>query len=101
MWRLLRARCHPDVGGDHDLFVWLDALYAGLEGRGFRASAPETPPNRVEVFMRACITAHAEALAPLVGWWEAFGEFDDSAPATPKQVAYIARLGGMTRGWAV
>jgi hypothetical protein len=96
MWRLLKARCHPDMGGDHELFVWLDALYVGLEGRGFRASAPEAPPNKVEAFIRACTNAHAEALAPLVFWWEIFNEIDDSPPVTKKQVAYIARLVGMT-----
>jgi hypothetical protein len=96
MWRLLKARCHPEMGGDHELFVWLAALYAGLEGRGFRASAPETPPNRVEVFMQACTAVHAEALAPLVSWWPAFGEYDYSDLATKKQVAHIAHLVGMT-----
>jgi hypothetical protein len=26
MWRRLLARAHPDRGGDHDLFIWTDAL---------------------------------------------------------------------------
>lgn len=25
MWRRAVARCHPDAGGDHDLFIWITA----------------------------------------------------------------------------
>jgi len=34
MWRKLKARAHPDAGGDHELFVWtgsLEALVCGSE----------------------------------------------------------------------
>jgi len=26
MWRRLMRRCHPDAGGDEDLFVWVREL---------------------------------------------------------------------------
>src|SRR5215212_9876955 len=32
MWRKLFARCHPDAGGDHELFVFLSALREHVEG---------------------------------------------------------------------
>ena len=25
MWKRLVSRCHPDAGGDHDLFIWAAA----------------------------------------------------------------------------
>jgi len=32
MWRRLLSRCHPDAGGDHDLFIWADALRDHVAG---------------------------------------------------------------------
>lgn len=50
MWRRLLARAHPDAGGDHDLFIWADALrehVAGdvLEDRWRSAGAAATPDS--------------------------------------------------------
>ena len=34
MWRLLLARLHPDIGGDHELFLFACALRDGTYGEG-------------------------------------------------------------------
>lgn len=39
MWRLLKARAHPDAGGSEELFVWTQALHEELCGD---ASLPES-----------------------------------------------------------
>lgn len=105
MWRRLRARCHPDGGGDHELFVWVDVLQAALEGKlsgrvgAAESSARQPPPppeNYVARFIKGCLTVHRGALEPLVSWWDTFGEYDKSPPATPKQIARIAHSVGMT-----
>lgn len=99
MWRRLRARCHPDGGGDHELFVWVDVLQTELEGKlnsRVRVEQPEPPANYVARFIKGCLKVHAEALEPLIEWWDTFGEYDESPAATPKQVARIAHSLGMT-----
>jgi hypothetical protein len=40
MWRKLLHRCHPDTGGDGDLFIWTRALYEYIAG-----DAIEPPPR--------------------------------------------------------
>lgn len=32
MWRRVLARCHPDAGGEHELFIWARALYEYVAG---------------------------------------------------------------------
>jgi hypothetical protein len=32
MWRRLLRRSHPDTGGDHDLFIWTQALHEHVAG---------------------------------------------------------------------
>jgi hypothetical protein len=47
MWRMLLKRCHPDHGGEHDLFVWLQALYEHVAGNAIedaRTSYPRRQP---------------------------------------------------------
>jgi hypothetical protein len=40
MWRLLLARLHPDVGGDHELFLFAHALKEGTCGHRCLESTP-------------------------------------------------------------
>jgi hypothetical protein len=47
-WRMLLARCHPDAGGNHDLFIWVQALEEHVSGDGVEEMARETrrePPR--------------------------------------------------------
>lgn len=41
-WRRLKATCHPDAGGDHELFLWIVALeeYVHANLTGFGREAP-------------------------------------------------------------
>lgn len=41
MWRKLLARCHPDAGGSHELFIWAEGLRGHIAGGG-----SELPPRR-------------------------------------------------------
>ncbi len=43
MWRRLLRCVHPDTGGDHELFVWADALREYVAG-----DAVEPPPPRAQ-----------------------------------------------------
>jgi hypothetical protein len=47
MWRKLLSRAHPDVGGDHEFFLWATALKEILE-TGSSGSSPTTEPPRGE-----------------------------------------------------
>lgn len=40
MWRLLLARLHPDVGGDHELFLFACALKDQLCGERLFSAGP-------------------------------------------------------------
>lgn len=54
MWRRLVARCHPDQGGDHDLFVWAQNVREhvasdAIEPPISRPRQPRyTPPDSVD-----------------------------------------------------
>jgi hypothetical protein len=46
MWRKALARTHPDGGGDHDLFIWMQAARDAVCNRGTNQAAPPPPrPN--------------------------------------------------------
>ncbi len=48
MWRRLLRSVHPDAGGDHDLFIWTDALREHVAGDGIDLAAQEVrrdPPR--------------------------------------------------------
>ncbi len=40
MWRLLLARLHPDIGGDHELFLFACAVKGEVCGGGRRGRKP-------------------------------------------------------------
>ena len=40
MWRLLLARLHPDIGGDHELFLFACAVKGEVGGGGDRGRKP-------------------------------------------------------------
>ena len=40
MWRRLLRLVHPDTGGDHDLYIWVDMLREHVAG-----DMPEPPPS--------------------------------------------------------
>ena len=40
MWRLLLARLHPDIGGDHELFLFACAVKGEVCGGGHRGRKP-------------------------------------------------------------
>jgi hypothetical protein len=40
MWRLLLARLHPDIGGDHELFLFACAVKGEVCGGGHRRRKP-------------------------------------------------------------
>jgi len=46
MWRLLLARLHPDVGGDHELFLFAHALKEGACSHGCLETAPAPDDER-------------------------------------------------------
>jgi len=86
MWRRLLRRCHPDHGGEADLFVWVQALHDHVAGNDYeeastyaRRSPPQHPSGatageRID-FAEAYdltsdfgeLTARALAAAELVG----------------------------------
>jgi hypothetical protein len=41
MWRKVLKRCHPDHGGDGDLFIWVSNVYEHLAGDSYE------PPRRI------------------------------------------------------
>jgi hypothetical protein len=48
MWRRLLRIVHPDTGGAHDLFIWVNALHEHVAGDGVgepRAREPSEPPR--------------------------------------------------------
>lgn len=45
MWRRLLARAHPDAGGDHDLFIWTEAVKDVVCG-GDLQIGPKSPHPR-------------------------------------------------------
>jgi hypothetical protein len=50
MWRKVIARCHPDVGGSHDLFIWSMATRDVVCGGELGEEIPRRPhrdPDRV------------------------------------------------------
>ena len=47
MWRRLLSRTHPDVGGDHELFIWTGAIKAIICDGDLRAGPrPADNPSR-------------------------------------------------------
>lgn len=128
MWRKLRAKCHPDSGGQHELFIWVDELREQVsilawkleshadeykkiiqENQELRerlaeyesCSAPyDDEPEESEIIRRisSLRRCHRDALIPLQEWAETWESIDSSGPATGKQIAYIAHLYGMDNG---
>jgi hypothetical protein len=46
MWRKVKARAHPDAGGDHELFVWLSSVEKLVcSDGGDAAQRPEPRPS--------------------------------------------------------
>jgi hypothetical protein len=48
MWRRLLAKVHPDGGGDHDLFIWAQALRESVFGRSADDRATRRRPRSRE-----------------------------------------------------
>lgn len=53
MWRQLLARCHPDSGGNHDLFLWASDLKDTLFGTTFKPKALVFPEPYVSILQLA------------------------------------------------
>jgi CDGSH-type Zn-finger protein len=55
MWRLLLARLHPDIGGDHELFLFACAVKGEVCGGGHRGRKPVCDGGwqRTEPFLQA------------------------------------------------
>src|SRR5215217_5714737 len=116
MWRKLLHRCHPDAGGDHDLFIWADALREHVAGelpppQGSRSATTSQrtgaeEPTRVvfhDAFDKASsfgdLTRQAVALAAHVG--EPYGRLllllsDCAEAAEDEQPAYRQQHQGAT-----
>ena len=47
MWRLLLARLHPDAGGDHELFVFANAVKEEVCGGGRTRRRPVRRNERI------------------------------------------------------
>jgi hypothetical protein len=45
MWRRLVGRAHPDVGGDHDLFIWAVATRTHVCGGELGTEIPQREPR--------------------------------------------------------
>ena len=120
MWRKMIARCHPDAGGTHDLFIWSMAtrdvvcggeLGAEIPRRGrLHHGAERVPFDRYANFAvltdRAVTMADAVAqpyiylLRSLSGCYpvaEGTLHSQQRRGATYKQLAYIAHLAGMSK----
>jgi hypothetical protein len=46
MWRKVLKRCHPDHGGDDDLFIWVSNVYERLAGDAYEPPRAEYVPAR-------------------------------------------------------
>jgi hypothetical protein len=75
-WRKLLRRCHPDHGGSHDLFIWVDALREYVVGnavepqpRHVRRAAPQHPTtgDRIDFSAAQGLSFGALAVADEVG----------------------------------
>src|ERR687897_724253 len=45
MWRQMLARCHPDSGGSHDLFIWSTATRDVVRGGELGSEIPRRGRN--------------------------------------------------------
>jgi hypothetical protein len=45
MWRKLRARAHPDTGGDHELFIWVQNVREYVCNGDLDQAATPLPPR--------------------------------------------------------
>jgi hypothetical protein len=66
MWRLLLARLHPDAGGDHELFLFANALKEGACGHECLEIAP-APVDRTQ--MRRSTEPFLRAWHDTMGSW--------------------------------
>jgi hypothetical protein len=118
MWRKVIARCHPDVGGSHDLFIWSMATRDVVCGGELGEEIPRRPhrdPDRVpfdqfavfEVLTDRAVTM-ADAVAEPFGYLlrqtadcipERGGPVHDQQRrgATYKSLAAIGHRVGMTK----
>jgi hypothetical protein len=50
MWKRVLRRCHPDTGGDHSLFIWVNSVFVHVAGDTFEPSEATRreyePPRR-------------------------------------------------------
>ncbi len=83
MWRRLLRSVHPDAGGDHDLFIWADALREHVAGDHVDPPRPEyTPPRRS--------TTNASPRVPFEAAFKVASCFDD---LTRQAVEMAERVG--------
>jgi hypothetical protein len=122
MWRKMIARCHPDAGGTHDLFIWSMATRDVVCGGELGSEIPRRGPDRGDrervPFDRYAnfevLTDRAAAMADAVAqpYCYLLRLLSDCYPvrsepstlhsqqrrgATYKQLAYIAHLAGMSK----
>jgi hypothetical protein len=120
MWRKMIARCHPDAGGEHDLFIWSmatrDVICGGELGseiprrgpdRGGRERVPfdryanfEVLADRAVTMADAVAQPYSYLLSTLSNCYPAAEgalQNQQRRGATYKQLAYIAHLAGMSK----
>jgi hypothetical protein len=84
MWKRVLRRCHPDTGGDHSLFIWVNSVFEHVAGDTFEPPSREyEPPRRTTTtdtprvpfeedaileVLTACALAMAEAVAEPYGY---------------------------------
>jgi hypothetical protein len=126
MWRKVKARAHPDAGGDHELFVWLGSVEE-LVCSGGERSRPEPRPSyqpsseeparvpyppetdfqectRTALKMGAVGHPYGRVLSLLADCYPLCHlAYEQERGATYKRLAAIAHLWGMTKperiGW--
>jgi hypothetical protein len=108
MWRQLLARCHPDAGGNEELFVWATALRNAVLGAAREAQDVARVPYPEDadfgaVTARAVSTAgrvedvHGELLLLLADCRTvAHADREARRGATYQKLALIAYAVGMT-----
>jgi hypothetical protein len=85
MWRLLLRCVHPDQGGEHDLFIWTQALYEHVAGDAIEPVVDDRP-------RRARHTDTGRA-AERVPYEEAFGRAGSFAELTRQTLLFAEEVG--------
>ena len=64
-WRRTLARCHPDAGGDHELFLFAQSVYEYVAGDGIEEAPPRAsrePPQHPQAGERIDFSAAFEVV---------------------------------------